>query len=133
METSAKLLEDSLLLIWNDRNPINRLYAMQQVYAPDISFYESNDGAAFTGYQAINELISKLQSQWPAGFRFELNAPSKVNHEVQHISWNLGAPGQPPVATGIDIAIVEQHKIKSLHLFLDAPGKSDNQLTPALS
>lgn len=123
METSAKLLEDSLLVIWNDRNAGNRLNAMKQVYAPDISFYESNDGPAFTGYQAINDLITKLQSQWPVEFRFELNAPSKVNHGVQHISWNLGVPGQTPVATGIDIAIVEHHKIKSLHLFLDAPGK----------
>jgi hypothetical protein len=123
METSAKLLEDSLLVIWNDRNAGNRLNAMKQVYASDITFYESNDGPAFTGYQAINDLIDKLQSQWPAEFVFELNAPSKVNHQVQHISWNLGVPGQTPVATGIDIAIIEDHKIKSLHLFLDAAGK----------
>ncbi|MBO9566976.1 MAG: hypothetical protein J7621_29660 [Niastella sp.] len=123
MENSAKLLEDSLLVIWNDRNAEKRLEAMQTIYATDIAFYETNDGPAIKGYQAINELITALQSKWPLAFQFELNQPSKVNHQVQHISWNLGIPGQTPVASGMDIAIVEDNKIQSLHLFLDAPQK----------
>ena len=123
MENSAKLLEDSLLVIWNDRNAEKRLEAMQTIYATDIAFYETNDGAAIKGYHAINELITALQSKWPLAFQFELNQPSKVNHQVQYISWNLGIPGQTPVASGMDIAIVEDNKIQSLHLFLDAPQK----------
>jgi hypothetical protein len=123
MENSAKLLEDSLLVIWNDRDAAKRLAAMKEVYAADMVFYESNEGPAITGYQPINDLIAKLQAQWPPEFRFELNRPSQVNHQVQHISWTLGIPGQPPVATGMDIAIIEDGKIKSLHLFLDAPDK----------
>jgi hypothetical protein len=123
MENSAKLLEDSLLVIWNDRDAARRLAAMKEVYAADMVFYESNDGPAITGYQAVNDLVDKLQAQWPLEFRFELNRPSQVNHQVQHISWTLGIPGEPPVATGMDIAIIEDGKIKSLHLFLDAPNK----------
>jgi len=123
MEKTAKLLEDSLLIIWNERNSENRLTMMEGVYASDIAFYESNDGPAITGYQAIDDLIANLQSQWPLEFKFELTAQSNINHQVQHISWRLGVPGQPPVATGMDIAIVEQNKIKSLHLLLDNPEK----------
>ena len=121
METSPQLLEDSLLIIWNDRNPDSRLKAMRNVYATDIVFYESNDGPPFRGYEEINGLVEKLQTQWPIEFAFELTAPSRINHEVQHITWKLGIPGQPPVATGSDIAIVEEGKIKSLHLLLDGP------------
>jgi hypothetical protein len=121
METTAKLLEDSLLVIWNDRNSENRLAAMKNVYSPDITFYESNEGVAIEGYKAIDDLITNLQAQWPLEFRFELTAPSKVNHQVQHIAWKLGISGQEPVATGMDVAIIEDHKIKSLHLLLDAP------------
>jgi hypothetical protein len=118
MENTAQLLEDSLLVIWNDRNAGNRLEAMKRIYAPGIVFYETNEGDAFEGFEAINELIAKLQSQWSPEFKFELTAPAKVNHHVQHISWKLGIPGQEPVATGMDIAIIEDHKIKSLHLLL---------------
>jgi hypothetical protein len=119
MENSAKLLEDSLLVIWNDRQAESRLAAMKAVYTDDIVFYESNDGPAIVGHQAINDLIAKLQEQWPLEFSFELTRPPQVNHEVQHIAWTLGIPGQPPVATGMDIAVIENGKIRSLHLFLD--------------
>jgi hypothetical protein len=121
MENTAKLLEDSLLVIWNDRNSESRLKIMADVYADDIVFYETNEGPAIEGFKAINDLIATLQSQWPVEFKFELTAPSKINHQVQHIAWQLGVPGQQPVATGMDIAIVEDHKIKSLHLLIDTP------------
>ena len=120
MTTTAKLLEDSLLVIWNDRNSEKRLQAMKKTYAPDIHFYESNEGYAIVGHQAINELISKLQSEWPIEFQFELNKPSQVNHTAQIISWNLGPKGATPVATGMDVAVTENDLIKSLYLFLDA-------------
>ena len=94
---------------------------MKDVYSPDITFYESNEGAAIEGYKAIDDLIINLQAQWPIEYKFELTAPSKVNHQVQHIAWKLGIPGQAPVATGMDVAIIKNHKIKSLHLLLDAP------------
>ena len=119
MITRAQLLEDSLLVIWNDRNANRRLEAMKSVYAPGIHFYENNTGNAIIGHQAINELISKLQAEWPVEFQFELNKPSQVNHTIQLISWNLGPQGAQPVATGMDIAVIENELIKSLYLFLD--------------
>ena len=120
MATSAKLLEDSLLVIWNDRNSDNRMEAMQRIYSPDIHFFESNTGEAIVGHKAINELITKLQSEWPVEFRFELNRPSQVNHTIQIVSWNLGTKEAAPVATGTDIAITEKDQIKSLYLFLQS-------------
>ena len=118
METSAKLLEDSLLVIWNERNADIRLEAMKDVYDPEIEFYESDHGGAIKGYEAINNTISALQAQWPLEFSFEVTSQARANHQVQHIAWNLGIAGQPPAATGMDIALVENEKIKSLHLFL---------------
>jgi hypothetical protein len=119
MATTAKLLEDSLLVIWNDRDADRRLEAMKKIYAPDIHFYESNTGEAIVGHQAINALISKLQTEWPIEFEFALNKSSQVNHATQIIFWNLGPQGAPPVATGVDVAITENDLIKSLYLFLD--------------
>ncbi|WP_276481542.1 nuclear transport factor 2 family protein [Paraflavitalea pollutisoli] len=120
MNSKAQQLEDSLLVIWNDRNADNRLAAMEKIYAPDIHFYESQEGPAIIGYQAINEVIAGLQSKWPLEFTFQLNRPAKANHQVQQIAWHLGIPGQLPAASGMDIALIEDGKIKSLHLFLEA-------------
>jgi hypothetical protein len=119
MAATAKLLEDSLLVIWNDRNAESRLESMQSIYATDIHFFESNIGEAIVGHKAINELISKLQIEWPIEFQFELSKPSQVNHTTQIISWNLGPKGAAPIATGMDVAITENDLIKSLYLFLD--------------
>ena len=119
MADTAKLLENSLLIIWNDRNADKRLEAMKQIYAPDIHFFESNTSEPVVGHQAINELISKLQMKWPIEFVFELNKPAQMNHETQIISWNLGPKGATPVTTGMDVAVIENNLIKSLYLFLD--------------
>lgn len=119
MTAAAKLLEDSLLVIWNDRDADRRLEAMKRIYSPDIRFFESNTGEALAGHQAINGLISTLQAEWPAEFRFALSKPSRVNHTIQVISWQLGPEGAPPVATGMDVAVIEQGLIRSLYLFLD--------------
>jgi len=119
MASNAKLLEDSLLVIWNDRNSDRRLEAMKSIYAKNINFFENNTGTAVTGHDSINDLISKLQMEWPVEFQFELNKPSQVNHDVQIVSWNLGPKGTEPIATGSDVAVVEDDLIKTLYLFLD--------------
>jgi hypothetical protein len=119
MATPAQLLEDSLLLIWNDRNAEQRLAVMQQVYAPDIAFFESDTSEAVVGYQALNALINNLQAGWPASFLFALSKPGQTNHQVQHAAWTLGTPGEAPAATGMDVALIENNLIKSLYLLLD--------------
>lgn len=120
MNNTEKLLEDSLLVIWNDRSSEKRKKSMEEIYAPDIAFYESDDGPAIIGFDAIDTLITNLQSQWPPEFVFQLTAAPRINHQVQHIQWRLGVPGQPPAATGMDIAIIQNGRIKSLHLLLDS-------------
>lgn len=121
MKNTNTLLEDSLLVIWNNRNAGERAQAMKNIYAGNIAFYETNEGPAITGHEAINNLISSLQGQWPAEFVFELTGAAKVNHQVQYISWRLGVPGQAPAATGADVAMVNDGLISALYLFLDIP------------
>ena len=121
MENKATILEKSLLVLWNERDASKRLEIMKEIYTEDITFFESNEREAIIGYEDINKVIAGLQLQWPLSFRFELNRPSAKNHNVQHISWNLGNAGEKPVASGMDVAIMEGNKIKSLHLMLDNP------------
>ena len=119
MTIKTPLLEDSLLVIWNDRNADSRLAEMKRIYSPDIHFYESDISSGIVGHEAINGLIAKLQVEWPMEFQFTLTRPTRHNHNVQVASWNLGPQGETPVASGMDVAEIEGDLIKSLYLFLD--------------
>jgi hypothetical protein len=119
METQSILLQESLLLIWNNRNSGERLKLMEKIYAPDIQFFENDQNEPFVGYEAIDNLIQKLQQDWPSDFEFKLISAPKSNHNIQQISWELGIPGQQSVAAGMDVAIIEEEKIKSLYLLLE--------------
>lgn len=125
MSTTAQLLETSLLVIWNDRNADRRLEVMKKTYVPDVHFYETNGEDPIIGHLAINELISKLQKGWPPESKFELNKPTQINHLIQIASWTLRQQGMKPVATGTDVAVIENDLIKSFYLFLDPPEKSN--------
>lgn len=116
-----QLLEDSLLKVWSERNDAQRLDVMQRIYAADIVFYETDQGEAIKGHQAIDALIKTLQSQWAPEFVFSLTRPAVMNHGVSHVAWTLGAAGAPPVASGMDIAIIKNGLISELYLYLDAP------------
>ncbi|WP_435355382.1 hypothetical protein [Emticicia sp. SJ17W-69] len=118
MEATSMLLQDSLLGVWNNRNSAERIALMEKIYNKEILFYEDDKNEPIVGIESIENLIQKLQQNWPADFEFMLTEASQSNHNIQHISWQLGASGQQPVAAGVDVAIIEEGKIKSLYLFL---------------
>ncbi|OIN57398.1 hypothetical protein [Arsenicibacter rosenii] len=121
-EKLTQLLEDSLLKVWSERDDEQRLRVMEQIYATDIVFYETNEGEAIKGHQAMDELIRKLQTQWPPEFVFTITSPVVINHGISHVSWTLGPAHGTPVASGMDIAVIEGGVIKGLYLYLDDPG-----------
>ncbi|WP_420148955.1 hypothetical protein [Spirosoma sp.] len=117
----TQLLEDSLLKVWSERNDEQRMMVIKQIYDADIVFYETDNGPAIKGHQAIDELIKKLQAQWAPEFGFTLIKPVAINHGVSHVAWTLGAANATPVASGMDIALIENGLIKELYLYLDGP------------
>lgn len=118
-DTVTQVLEDSLVNVWSERDDAQRMQVMKRIYADDIIFYETDNGPAIQGYQAIDSLIKKLQSQWPPEFVFTLTKPVVTNHGVSHVAWTLGAVDAPPAASGMDIAIIKDGLIKELYLYLD--------------
>ena len=115
-------MEDSLLKVWSERNDTRRREVMEQIYATDIIFYETDAGEAIEGHQAIDALIKSLQAQWPPEFVFTLTKPAVINHGVSHVAWTLGAADAPPAASGMDIAVIENGLIKELYLYLNSSG-----------
>ena len=112
-----KLMEGNLRNVWSERNAVHRIKAIEDIYAKDSVLYHVNDKTE--GYDAINESVSSTLSTLPENFVFIKLKPVIINNSVGRLVWGVGPKDNPPVATGMDIAIFENNKIKSLYVFLD--------------
>ena len=115
--TLAQLMEKSLLEVFGERNSARRMTAIESVYADDCTFFEENEEIA--GRDALNAKVGAILQGFPADFAFSPAGPAAVNHNVGRLAWHLGPPGAPPAATGMDIALFENGRIRSLYAFVD--------------
>jgi hypothetical protein len=60
----------------------------------------------------------------PPTLIFSMAAPAMQNHGMGKLLWRGHLPDGTTVVTGTDIAQIEEGRIHSLHVFLDAPKKS---------
>lgn len=111
------LMEENLARVWSERDASLRMKALQNLYADDAGLYHV--GHQTTGHQAINDSVSSLLSNMPREFVFFKLKPVVINNNVGRLIWGMGPNGQSPVGTGMDVAVFENGKIKSLYVFLD--------------
>ncbi len=112
-----QLLVQHLNEIWNQRDETLRLTAIEKIYAKDFTLFE--EGENVTGYDAINHKVSTLLNSFPPIFSIAQLKPIGINNNIGKLDWGVGLEGTPPVATGTDIVIFENGKIKSLYVFLN--------------
>lgn len=112
-----QLLVRHLNEIWNQRDQRLRLTAIESVYAKDIELFEV--GEKLSGYEDVNRKVSSTLNGLPPVFSIDQLRPIVINNNVGKLDWGVGQAGAPPVATGTDIVIFENGKIKSLYVFLN--------------
>lgn len=113
----AQIMEENLQQVWSQRDNALRLDAIKRIYAAGSSLYHV--GHKTEGLEAINENAGGVISSMPANFVFTRLKPVIINNSIGRLIWGVGPEGQPPVATGMDIAHFEKGKIKSLYVFLE--------------
>jgi len=113
----AQLMEDNLKQVWSERDPIRRMKAIEAIYAKDSVLYHVNDKTE--GQEAINNSVTGTLNNMPKDFCFSRLKPVVINNNVGRLIWGVGPKDKPPLATGMDVAIFENGKIKSLYVFLD--------------
>ncbi|WP_051200270.1 efflux RND transporter permease subunit [Flavobacterium subsaxonicum] len=69
--------------------------------------------------EAINKSVSATLDSMPEDFVFSILKAVYINNDIGRLIWAVGPEGRTPVATGMDIAIFEDGRIKSLYVFLD--------------
>ena len=120
--TIRALLSANLLSVFDERDTSKRATAVQDTYAEDIIWYESND-KIIQGRAALNDRAAELQTQTP-GFKFHADGIMSVGHNVGVLRWYYGPEDKPDMVRGTDVIIVEGGKIKALWTTIDnAPEK----------
>lgn len=113
----ALLMEENLARVWSQRDTSARMKAIQSIYAVDSSLYHV--GQQTTGHEAINESVNNVLANMPEALSFFKLKPVVINNNMGRLIWGMGPNIKSVVATGMDIAVFEDGKIKSLYVFLD--------------
>lgn len=113
----ALLMEENLAWVWSEKNDSDRMKSIQTIYTADSTLYHV--GHKTSGYEAISESVKNVLVNMPEEFTFFKLKPVVVNHNIGKLTWGIGPNVESIVATGMDIAVFEDGKIKSLYVFLD--------------
>ena len=122
MTTAITLLHANLKRVFNERDAGRRGQAIQELYAADATLYEQE--ATYSGTEPIALAMTQLLGALPPTLVFSMAAPAMQNHGMGKLLWRGHLPDGTTVVTGTDIAQIEEGRIHSLHVFVDAPKKS---------
>jgi hypothetical protein len=111
------LMQANVIRIFNERNSSLRLAALRELYTEDATLYDPETAAA--GQQAISEAVDSLHRMLPSDFVFTATGHAVGHNGVGRLFWRAGPPNGPAAVTGIDVAHIENGRIKLLYVFVD--------------
>lgn len=115
MSEITELLERSLFGVFGERDPQARAAVIAEVFSDDIRFADT-EGVA-VGHDEVNAKAGAILDAAP-GFVFQIAGPVYEVQDLGSASWDFGPEGAEPVVSGVDIALVKDGKITSLHTYL---------------
>ena len=114
----ARLMEQNLLEVFNERDPARRAAVVEAIYAEDVVFHDPE--GSVTGRAALDAKAAALLDGAP-GFVFSPRGPVYESAgSLGALAWQFGPPGGEPVARGLDVALVRDGLIHTLHTVLDS-------------
>ena len=118
MATVEELLRQNLLGVFNERDPQRRAAAIAATYTEDVVFHDPE--GAVTGRAALDAKAQGLLDGAP-GFVFAPRGQLHVSGgTLGLLGWQFGPEGGEPVALGMDVALVEDGLIRTLHTVVDS-------------
>ncbi|NUW45874.1 nuclear transport factor 2 family protein [Nonomuraea rhodomycinica] len=103
----------------NDTDAVRRRATIEEILTPDCTYTDPE--IAVEGHDALDAAFATLQRRVPPGFRFSLTAPVDVHHHQARLFWRFGDPEvAAPAATGSDVAVFADGRIRHLYAFFDA-------------
>jgi SnoaL-like protein len=114
-DAMTQLMKSNLHLVFGERDPAARLAVVNRIYTEDVTFADAE--GVLTGREALHRKAQELLDGAP-GFVFTEAGPVYQAQDLGCLAWNFGPAGQQPVVSGMDIAIVRDGRIASLHTIL---------------
>jgi len=109
-------LEASIRRVWNERDEVRRLAAIQDIYHPQAVIFEPQRTA--TGHEAISQVVAGVLADMPEGFSFRVTGPTLGHHGVAITRWE-GGPGEQVIVSGSDVARVDGNLIVEHYFYFD--------------
>jgi hypothetical protein len=114
--TLADVMETHVIEVIGQRDAARRRIAMRAVYAEDCLCVEED--AEFAGFDVIDERAEGILELGP-GWVLRPTRAAEVVNGIGLVRWGFGPPGAAPVITGLDVAIFQRGKIRTLYSFVD--------------
>jgi hypothetical protein len=117
VSTVSELMHANLIEVFGERDPERRAAAAARTYAEDVVFHDPE--GAVTGLDALVGKAGALLDASP-GFGFTPRGPIYTSAgELGVLAWAFGPADGPPAATGLDVALVRDGRIATLHTMID--------------
>jgi hypothetical protein len=113
------LMERNVSEVFGERDPDRRRKAIAELYVDDCALYDA-DGESI-GQAAASDRVGRILGESPPGFAFSLVGPAEVIQDLGRLRWQTGPAGGPPVASGMDVAVFANGKIRALYTFMETP------------
>lgn len=113
------LMQANLKRVFSERDAVRRLQAIREIYAEDAVLNEPH--AVARGHVAICDAVAALLAHLPSDFVFTAVHPAMGHHGIGRLHWRSGPANGATAITGMDIAQIEDGRIRALTVFLDSP------------
>jgi hypothetical protein len=110
------LMTRLLMGVFNERDEQRRVAEAAEIFAEDVVFIEP-DGR-YVGRDAIESKARALLDASPGFVYKPVGPPRESGGELGLQSWQVGPEGGEPVVHGIDVALVRDGVIQTLHTFI---------------
>ena len=111
------LMQANIVRVFNERNPDRRRAALRELYTENATLCDPETAA--NGRRAISEAIDSLHRMLPPAFTFTPAGHAVGHNGAARLFWRVGPPDGPVAVTGIDVAFIENGRIKLLYVFVD--------------
>jgi len=103
------------IAVWNlpddERRP-----AIDDLFTEDVAYVDPL--VSLSGRTALDTYIGLTRQRFP-GMEFSSSDPADGHHDQVRFGWQCAPPGGPPALTGLDVALLADGRVRSLHGFFN--------------
>lgn len=114
---TATEIADRYIAMWNETDAEWRRSLIEHLWTDDGHYVDPALEAA--GHPAIDAMVVAVHERFP-GHRFRRTGPVDQHHDRLRFSWELAPEGGPALVVGVDFAVLDGERLRSVTGFFDS-------------